>query len=67
MYGTGWTNVNLLYLQDSTEVAYPQGARGTYHVCIRGRGCHVFGSGISLENHILGSKISKHECPIFGG
>ena len=40
---------------------------GTCHVCIRGCACHVFGSEISLESHIFGSKIFKHECPIFGG
>ena len=40
---------------------------GTCHVCIRGCACHVFGSEISLESHIFGSKICKHELPIFWG
>ena len=44
---------------------YAQG--GTCHVCIRGCACHVFGSEISLESHTFGSKIFKHECPIFWG
>ena len=40
---------------------------GTCHVCIRGRACHVFGSEISLESHIFGFKICKHELPTFWG
>ena len=47
------------------EVSKPQG--GSCHVCIRGCACHVFGSEISLESHIFGSKICKHELHIFGG
>ena len=27
--------------------------------------CHIFGSEISLESHIVGSKIFKNELPTF--
>ena len=40
---------------------------GTCHVCIRGCACHVFGSKISIESHIFGPKICKHELPTFWG
>ena len=38
-----------------------------HHVCILGCACHVSGSEISLKSHIFGSRICKHELPIFGG
>ena len=47
------------------EPQIPRG--GTYHVCIRGYACHVFGSKISLESHVLGSKICNMNFPILGG
>ena len=52
-------------LHTKSPTSRPQG--GTCYVCIRGCACHVSGSELSLESHIFGSKICKHELPIFGG
>ena len=45
--------------------ALPLAQGGTCHVCIQGCASHVSGSEISLERHIFGSRICKHELPIF--
>ena len=56
--------LNSKFSLQSNDVEEP---RGTCHVCIRACACHVFGFEISLESHIFGSKICKHELLIFWG
>ena len=46
----------------------PKGGGGGYLPCLHtGCTCHVFGSEISLESHIFGFKLCKHELPTFWG